>query len=170
MGTGGAHPRLGRATLRTLNLSVGTVNSTLGLEVNIPDPVRQRILTRRGLVDIAGQTRESIFQALRVGSEAGEGIPATGPAIRADVPAGPYRNAGAKYRAQLIARTEVAEAQNLSAYETYRASDVYVGVIISDGDEDELCASVNGRRMAEYEQIGFTSHPNCTRAAPISEL
>ncbi len=48
-------------TLRTLNLSVGTVNSTLGLQVNIPDPVRQRILaaggTRRGLVDIAGQTR-----------------------------------------------------------------------------------------------------------------
>ena len=164
-------------TLRTLNLSVGTVNSTLGLQVNIPDPVRQRILaaggTRRGLVDIAGQTRESIFQALRAGSEAGEGIPQLARRIRADVPAGPYRNAGAKYRAQLVARTEVAEAQNLSAYETYRASDVYVGVIISDGDEDELCAAVNGRRMtfAEYEQIGFTAHPNCTRsAAPISEL
>ena len=164
-------------TLRTLNLSVDTVNATLGLEVNIPDPVRQRILsaggTRRGLVDIAGQTRESIFQALRAGSEAGEGIPQLARRIRADVPAGPYRNAGAKYRAQLIARTEVAEAQNLSAYETYRASDVYVGVIISDGDEDELCAEVNGRRMtfAEYEQIGFTAHPNCTRsAAPISEL
>ena len=164
-------------TLRTLNLSVGTVNATLGLEVNIPDPVRQRILasggTRRGLVDIAGQTRESIFQALRAGSEAGEGIPQLARRIRADVPAGPYKNAGAKYRAQLIARTEVAEAQNLSAYETYRASDVYVGVVISDGDEDDLCAAVNGRRMtfAEYEQIGFTAHPNCTRAAaPISEL
>ena len=163
--------------LRTLNMTVGSVNTTLGLQVNIPDPVSRRIIAeggiRRGLVDVTEQTRQAIFRGLYEGRSNGEGPIQLGRRIREQVPAGPYPNAGSKYRSQLIARTETAYAQNVSAIETYRQAEVFVGVLISDGDEDEVCAAVNGRRVSfvEWDAIGELAHPNCTRsAAPIREL
>ena len=164
-------------TLQVLNTTVGSVNTTLGLAVNIPDPVSRQIIaqggTQLGLIDVAGQTRDSIFRALHEGRSLGEGPIDLARRIREQVPAGPFPNAGSKYRAKLIARTETAYAQNISAVETYKQSDVFAGLIISDGDEDEVCAALDGRRVSfeEFEVIGPTSHPNCTRAvAPVREL
>jgi len=164
-------------TLRTLNLTVGTVNSTLGLQVNIPDPTARRLLaeggTRRGLIDFDRQTREALFRALFEGRSNGEGPIALARRIREQVPAGPFANAGSKYRAELIARTETANAQNISAVATYQEAGVFAGLLISDGDYDEECAAMDGRRVSfeEFETIGPTAHPNCTRSvAPVREL
>ena len=158
-------------TLRTLNTTVGTINSTLGLEVNIPDPVSRDILgkggQRRGLVDFTGQTRTSLFQALEEGRANGEGPFQLARRIRDQVPAGPFPHAGSGYRAQLIARTETAYAQNTSSLEVYKqAGAVFSGVIISDGDYDPACAALNGVTVtfAEFDMIGPIEHPQCVRA------
>jgi len=68
-------------------------------------------------------------------------------------------------RALEIARTELAQATNLSQIESYKASDVVVGVRITDGDQDSVCAALNGRRVkiAEARSIPPLGHPNCVR-------
>ena len=164
-------------TLRTLNLTVGTVNATLGLEVGIPDPVSRNILaqggSRRGLIDFTAQARQSLFTALEESIALGEGPIALARRIRDQVPAGPFPHAGSKYRAELIARTETAYAQNVSALETYKQADVFVGVVISDGDYDPACAALNGQRVSfqEFDLIGPIEHPQCTRSiAPVRTL
>ena len=164
-------------TLRVLNATIDTVNLSMGTSINLPDDVARNILTeggtRRGLIDFTEQTRASLFDALAEGRGNGEGPLQLAQRIRARVPAGPFPKAGPTYRAQLIARTETAYAQNLSALQTYKQSDVWVGVVITDGDDDPICGPVNGLRVtyAEYEAIGMLGHPNCTRAAaPVNSL
>ena len=164
-------------TLRTLNTTVGTVNSTLQLGVNLPDPVQQRILEngglRRGLIDFNSDTRDSLFRSISAGREAGEGPAQLGRRIRSQVPSGPFPNAGSRYRAELIARTETAHAQNVVTRAIYEESDVVVGVMIYDGDLDDICAPLNGMSysLAEAADIPEIGHPNCTRAfAPLTSL
>ncbi len=163
--------------LRTLELTVGTVNASLGLGVNLPDPTARRILaeggTRRGLIDFDRQTRDALFRALHEGRSNGEGPLQLARRIRDQVPAGPFAQAGSKYRAELIARTETADAQLRSATEMYREAGVFAGVLISDGDYDEACAAMDGRRLtfAEWDAIPNLEHPNCVRAAaPVREV
>lgn len=68
-------------------------------------------------------------------------------------------------RALEIARTELAQATNLAQIESYRASEVVVGVRITDGDVDKVCADLNGKRVkiAEARSIPPLGHPNCIR-------
>jgi HK97 family phage portal protein len=68
-------------------------------------------------------------------------------------------------RAALIARTELAQATNLAQIESYKASDVVVGVRITDGDQDAVCAAINGTkvRISEVRSIPPLGHPNCIR-------
>ena len=165
------------STLRVMEATVGTVNSTLNLGVNLPDPVAQHVIQqggiRRGLVDVTTQTREAIFRALYEGRVNGEGVLDLALRIREQVPAGPFPNAGPRYRSQLIARTETKYSQNLSTLETYKAADTVTGLIVIDaqlGDTDEPCLAVDGRTVTfqEAETIGMLQHPGCTRSfAPI---
>ena len=165
-------------TLRTLNTTVGTINSSLSLGVNLPDPVARRILLegglRRGLIDFDRQTRDALFRSLFEGRSNGEGPIQLARRIRKQVPAGPFPNAGSKYRAELIARTETADAQLRSATEMYKQAGVFVGVVISDGvDYDPECRAMDGRRLTfdEWDAIPNLEHPQCLRAvAPISSL
>ena len=155
--------------LRTLNLTVGSINGTLGLGVNLPDAVQNRILRagglRRGLIDFNTQARDSLFSAIRQGREAGDGVLQIGRRIRDQVPAGPYTNAGSRYRANLIATTETANAQNESARAAYEESEAVVALEIRDGDLDDICLAVAGRTVTfeEAEGIPQLGHPNCTR-------
>ena len=162
---------------RTLNATIGTISATLQLGFTLPDTVTDRIIreggTRLGLVDFTAQTRQSLFEAIHTARQAGGGPIEIARKIRDLVPPGPFVKAGSKYRAELIARTETAYAQNRSAIEMYKASDVFVGVLVSDGDAHEPCASVDGQRLtfAEADNIGEIAHPNCTRSfAPVREL
>ena len=157
--------------LRTTQMTVGSINNVLNLSVNLPDPVAREIVAaggrRAGLLDITGETRQAIFRSLADGRAAGEGPPALARRIRADVPAGRFTNAGAKYRANLIARTETLHAQRVSSLEAYRASDVVTGVVAFDnqtGFDDAECIARNGREFTfeEAEAEMAAEHPSGT--------
>ena len=162
-------PAYDNHTLRTLNVTVGSINSTLGLEVNLPDPVQNRILRegglRRGLTDFTEQSREALFRAIEEGREAGDGALRIARRIREQVPSGPYPNAGSRYRATVIAKTETANAQNASTRAAYEESDAVSQVLVMDGDLDEVCAAVAGRTYSfeDLQEIENLGHPNCTR-------
>lgn len=68
-------------------------------------------------------------------------------------------------RASLIAETELASASNLAQIESYKSSDVVVGVLISDGDGDVVCAAMDGMKVAiaEARSIPPLGHPRCVR-------
>ena len=89
-------------TVRTLSATTDTVNLSLGLQVNIPDPIARDVVARggirRGLVDISQQTRNSIFQALSEGRALGEGPLELASRIRSMVPPGRFVHAGSRYR------------------------------------------------------------------------
>ena len=157
--------------LRTTEMTVGSINAVLNLGVNLPDPVAREIVAaggrRAGLLDITGDTRRAIFRSLADGRAAGEGPAALGRRIRSQVPAGRFTNAGPKYRAQLISRTETKFAQNQSSIATYRQSDVVTGLLAFDnqtGYDDAECIARNGRvftfEQAEAEMA--SEHPNAT--------
>ena len=157
--------------LRTTEMTVGSINTVLNLGVNLPDPVAREIVAaggrRAGLLDITGETRQAIFRSLADGRAAGEGPPALARRIRSQVPAGRFTNAGPKYRAQLVARTETKWAQNRSALEAYRQSDIVTGVLAFDnqtGYGDDECVARDGQvftiEQADAEMAA--EHPNFT--------
>lgn len=63
-------------------------------------------------------------------------------------------------RADLISRTELAEAQRASAVSRYRDSGLVDRVKIVDGDYDAVCASRNGRTVPLADAPGL-AHPAC---------
>ena len=159
--------------LRTTQMTVGSINTVLNLGVNLPDPVAREIVAaggrRAGLLDITGETRQAIFRSLADGRAAGEGPPALARRIRSQVPAGRFSNAGPKYRAQLIARTETKYAQNVSSLQTYRQSDVVTGLLAFDaqivgGQTDAECQARNGTvyTFEDAERETALEHSNGT--------
>jgi hypothetical protein len=68
-------------------------------------------------------------------------------------------------RSELIARTELATATNLAQLESYKASDIVVGVLVSDGDSDDVCSAMDGTMVPinEVRSIPPLGHPNCVR-------
>ena len=164
--------------LRTTQMTVGSINNVLNLGVNLPDPVAREIVAaggrRAGLLDITGETRQAIFRSLADGRAAGEGPPALARRIRSQVPSGRFTNAGPRYRAQLIARTETKYAQNVSSLQTYRQSDVVTGLLAFDaqiGDTDADCEARNGQvySFEDAERETAREHSNGTLSwAPVT--
>lgn len=73
-------------------------------------------------------------------------------------------------RAEMIARTEVAIAQNYGQVETYRAAGV-TEVYVYDGDEDDECREADGQVWTVDEALANpTGHPNCVRAFSPKEI
>lgn len=66
-----------------------------------------------------------------------------------------------KSRSETIARTEIGEAQRVSAIDRYTASGLVDRLKIRDGDEDEPCASRNGTTVP-LDSNPQLAHPNCT--------
>lgn len=64
-------------------------------------------------------------------------------------------------RAETVARTELAEAQRVSAIARYRQSGKVDRVYIRDGEDDEPCRSRNGTTVPLAEAPGL-AHPRCT--------
>ena len=157
--------------LRTLNTTVGSINNTLGLAVDIPDMVGRSVIEnggkRMGLIDLTEDTKRALFRSLHDGRILGEGPPALASRIRAQVPAGRFVNAGPQYWATMIARTETKWAQNVSSLTAYESTDAIDGVIAFDnqtGFNDADCTARDGQvftiEEAKVEQE--KEHPNGT--------
>lgn len=162
---------LERHYLRVALATGETLEGVLGLGVMLPDPVQRVILDtggrRAGLIDVDGQTREALYRALADGREAGEGPAKLAERIRGYVPAGRFGQAGAGYRARLIARTETKYAQNVSTLAAYQQSPAVGGVICYDnrtGYGDEDCTARDGEVMSfdDAQQAADEEHPNGT--------
>lgn len=156
--------------------TLATLNAALDMQVNLPDWKAREIIaaggTRAGLVDLDAAAKEALFNALLDGRVAGDGVDAMAKRIREMVPAGPFPHAGAKYRSQLIARTETKSAQNLSALAAY--SEAGAGRVLAfdaqGGDTDLHCELRNGQTftLAEAASEMAETHPNCTLSfAPV---
>jgi hypothetical protein len=69
-----------------------------------------------------------------------------------------------KYRAERIARSELAIATNAGTTASYREAGIEK-VTVLDGDDDEDCSSVDGTvQTIEWAEENPIAHPNCVRA------
>ena len=161
----------------SLTSTAGVIQSMLRLETSLPDHVGREILerggTRRGLIDFEEQARRSLLAVIRDARIEGHGPETIARQIKAQVPAGPYRQAGAHYRSYLIARTETKYAQNVSALETYRESGAFTGMLAYDGrlgDTDAECMERDGK-IFTFDEVAAemaSEHPNGTLSfAPV---
>jgi HK97 family phage portal protein len=146
--------------LEVAQQTVESMQSTLGVAVNLTDEREAAVLaragTRKGLVDLSGQTKDAVFAALKQGREAGKNPEEIARAIRQYVSgrhqfAGIYQrtfdasiNAGnsveqaedsaeraaSRARARRIARTEGRFAQNVSTLEMGREAEAVAYRII----------------------------------------
>lgn len=140
------------------------------IEVSARSALEQKLLkiggTRIGLTDIEGETKEALFRVLDDGRERGLNPRTTAKLIRKYVPQGRFVEAGSRYRAELIARTETLEAQRHSSIQSYEDSPVVKRCVAFDGDKDAECAARNGTEMsfAEASAQANGTHPNCVLA------
>lgn len=97
-----------------------------GAELQDPAVKRLQLLAGHHLRqrDLEPQVRAAVKDAITEGLAAGEGPASIGERIRAAVPAGRFRLAGAKWRAQLIANEETNSLQRHAALEAYRTAGV----------------------------------------------
>lgn len=137
-----------------------------GLVTNLTQTTINRILDhggrRAGLVDIVGDTRKALFRVITQGVDAGMSPRETAKLIRDFIPEGRFRNAGAKYRASLIARTETLHAQRMASLERYAANNVKT-VMAYDGDSDPECMLRNGQEytLRDAHDEMMNTHPQC---------
>lgn len=160
--------RLETHYLRTAGMTVDTINAVLELGLMLPDQVARQIFedggTRAGLIDIEQQTKDAIMRALADGREAGEGPIEIARRIRSYVPAGRFVNAGAKYRAELIARTETLNAQRISSLAAYQSMGNVTAIEVRDGllpDSDAECEDRDGDIVSftEAQALAADEHP-----------
>ncbi|MCU0946803.1 MAG: phage portal protein [Porphyrobacter sp.] len=141
-----------------------------GFGTSIPDPVMRQIIatggTRAGLVDVPGQTRAALFEALAEGRAEGEGAQALANRIANMIEGGPWGNADT--RARVIARTETKHAQNISTIEAGRANGVSEFVVF-DGrfgePRSELSHIARDGMIVSAEDawtMAANMRPNCT--------
>ncbi len=156
----------------TGTLAAGGIEQLLGAGIDLGgrDLAAERILAeggrRVGLLDLRADARQSLFTSLEEARAQGLGIPQTGRLIRDRVPAGRFVNAGAKYRAQMIARTETRYASNISVAEMGKAAGFEEFVAFDDrlGFGDDDCVARDGL-VVKGDEVGVEAaveHPNGT--------
>lgn len=162
-------PVLRRIWDRVAGQTMDTVERA-GVTVSNRDRIQQRVLQtggrRLGMIDIEAQTKAALFRTLDKARAEGLSPIEVAREMRWQVPAGPFPHAGPKYRAELIARTEILHSQRTASSAAYRQDPLINRVIAFDGDKDAECAARNGRTYTldqADEEIAAT-HPNCVLA------
>lgn len=156
------------AYLAALDGVHGLTEDVLGVSFALDDTVTRRFLADAGqnIVGINQTTRDAVRAALIAGQAEGESLSQLAKRLRALPEFG-------RARAQMIARTELAQASNRGALESYESSGVVVGITVVDGDYDAECAAMNGRRFTLRDARGVAplQHPACKRALiPLTEV
>lgn len=159
--------------LRVARRMVNLINAEIRVGVRLTDRLAGRIIatggTRKGLVDLVGDTRIALLRTIAIAREEQLGALEIARQIRSQVPAGRFVHAGPRYRSRLIARTESLNASRVSSFEVYRDSDNVVGLRAHDAllgadASDPECLERDGREYtfeeAEYETA--STHPQCT--------
>lgn len=150
--------------------SIADAAERAGLGASLPDVVARSIVAaggrRAGLINLQGQTRSALFDALAEGRAQGEGAAALASRIVAQVQGGPWNSA--QTRARVIARTETKYAQNISTIERGRAAGV-TSFIVYDGrlgPGRSLLTHIarNGSIVSADEALAMAAaeHPNGT--------
>ena len=161
--------------LRVAKRTYGTIRSTMGLSVDLPDFRAREIMAtggrRLGLVDLTTSVRKRLFRELTEGRSLGEGPIELARRIRDKVPAGTWSNS--RVRSRVIARTETLHAQRVSALEAYKDAPTVSAVLVFDnrtGYNDDECTALDGKivELSEAWNLMEDEHPNGTRSfAPI---
>lgn len=153
--------------LRAVNALVGTTFE-LGRDFIVDDATTTRVLQHAAtrVVRIDETTRQTIAATMQEGQARGysnwqlaHGVPAEG-----------YRGIDGLFRetwhgrADMVARTELQNAQLVSALERYRASGLIDRVRIIDGCQwDKPCCDRNDTIVPLEQAASITlNHPNCT--------
>ena len=133
---------------------------------NLPDKRAQALIKKGGTrllgVDVAGQTRDTVFRTIAEARQKGYGPDKVARLIRDQVGGGPWRSP--QTRAKVIARTETKWAQNQSTIEATKASGVDYVQAVDDqiGHGDAECSARNGMVYPVSEAAGIEDHPNGT--------
>ena len=140
----------------TVAEEVAGAGETVGLGVNLTDPVARSVVAaggkRAGLVDLSKQTKDALFDTLTEGRADGLGADALARKIRDNISAGPWRTPA--IRAKVIARTETKFAQNVSTLERSKDAGV-TKFVIHDGRLGEEVAATDGSGWPEGPESHF---------------
>ncbi|MEP9402046.1 phage portal protein [Sphingomonas silueang] len=150
--------------------AVSEAAASAGLGASLPDEVARAIIAAGGrraeLVDIEGQSREALFEALAEGRAAGEGAEQLAARIVERVEGGPWSTS--EIRARVIARTETKYAQNVSTIERARAGGVEKFMVF-DGrlgpgrsKPDHIARNGSIVTADEADKMAAAEHPNGT--------
>lgn len=128
-----------------------------------------RVLSRGAarVTKINATTRDEIASILATAVEANVPLLAVADALEAGTDLTPLigRSGGVvgdlAYRAEMIARTELMDAYNAASLHSYGDAGVTIVQAI-DGDQDDECASRNGREFSRLEALDIEDHPNGT--------
>jgi hypothetical protein len=148
------------------------IQTQIDLQVGVANQDAERIIAGAGdglgMRDIEPQIRQNILEAIKAGLARGENPMRTADRIRADVPAGRFVNAGAKYRARLIARDQTSRLMRAAAVALYQSNPSIVAVELQDGifgepRSDADCIARSGE-IVPVSQAGSVQalHPQCT--------
>lgn len=150
--------------------AIAEAGERAGLGASLPDIVARSIVAaggrRAGLIDLQGQSRSALFDALAQGRAAGEGAQALANRIVHQVEGGPWMSA--ETRARVIARTETKYAQNISTIERGRAAGVTSFIVFDGrlGPGRSLLTHIarNGSVVTDAEALVMAAaeHPNGT--------
>ena len=115
-------------------------------------------------------TREAVRRTIQAGLDAGKGADAIGRDLTRQFRGWTERAPGKQSRAELIARTETAEAYNAGALDQYAGRGLR-RVLVYDGDYDEACADADGQVWTVgYARAHPIEHPNCVRSfGPVGD-
>lgn len=169
---------------RPLSAMAQNVNQAINRVVPVkaaPAGVVERALERGAarITKINDRTRDAVQAWLVQGLAEGLSPVALAESIEQGVKLDNGQPAFDEYRAELIARTELADAYNAASIASYEDAGITQLEAI-DGDDDEVCAERNGQVFSIEEALQIEDHPNGTldwvpviepvKSAPMSEI
>jgi len=150
--------------------SVTVANAELRAGIRLVDELSARIIKiggqRLGLLDLREHTKSALYRTIAQGKRDQLGPKEIARMIQNEVPAGRFVNAGSRYRAQLIARSETLNASRMTTFTVYKEADTVRALLAHDAlvGDDPDCVQRDGEEMSfeDAEAAMEETHPQCT--------